>query len=1322
MLTYRTGAAGSPGAARAMAAHLLEQTLSSAQMALAQYYEHGTMPAALRPDPGEAQLGAMRESVSSPRGPGGDVAVLDAAIRAEPGLGSGGIAFARRIAAMPETALADLAQTMARVRSDMHPGLVRLLALDPTGHSAADEIAAILGGRRADGWPIDGKQVQRPVVALADLLGLDPSGVPQPEQIAHILEGKRADGTALRGDADAVRQRFLRLYGVRDREPNDAALAMIRSGRLANGHEVVPGSLQSGLTASRAAIGYIDLCWSADKTVSLAWALAPTPVEQNMILQAHREAVESAMRVVERGIGQARRGKGGCYGAEKGAIGWIAFEHFASRPTVEVVRRDEAGGASHTELVTLKVAGDPQLHTHVAVPNVVLTPSGRVGSLDLQQLEGRVHEWGALYQAYLAANLRRAGIATSLDPQRGSARITMIPEALRQAFSKRTERGVDAARRYARDAGLDWDALSPEQQIGFAKRGVQGDPRQAKQDDLSDRQAWWKQARALGWRARSVITQPGEASGALHQVPAPVRFPTPIAVSGAGMTEAFERRCKEAGEANYSLRILVAYHEALPFLERDLKRRAVIDESVARVAAARGLIVSGIADETDVDAVMTMFFKYGVRQDGEMVRLLRGETDTGPRSRVRLTTAMHAAREAELINLARRAARNRRDVLPEMDLAIDIAQAFGKYAPTGQGRAQADLALHLGTSGRFAVGIGVAGSGKSTVLAPLVTAWKAQRRRVYGAALAWRQSDDLEAAGIASEDRAALSVLLDRIRAGQIMLDRDSVIVIDELGLIGTRQMLELLRVRAESDCTLVAIGDPLQCQSIEAGPVIELLRKALGPQAVPELLSSVRQVTVSERETALLFRSGYADLALGRLRAEDRAMMVPGGYQQAVEAVADLWQRQRARHANEADYTLSVTAPRNTDARAIATAIRERRRAAGEIGADAVVVPACDQMDDQYDLRLAIGDRVRLFARTTARFADGGHGVIGNNGSVLEVTGVDAAGLRLRRGTGREGMVAWDRLRDPVHGRVRLTYGDVLTIDAAQGSTGTEHILAMPGGSGTVNGFKAYVSASRHRVASFMVTSEGAERGAVMARRPLGDPRPIGLSDLWAHMAENLSRQVVPESATSFLERACRVQTGAVRALHAGFQPIEQREAERQDPTTLVQTWRRNRRTHLFQDLTDAHRVVSDIRGALQEIGRVIRCLSKDVIAAATPLIDQAVWRFRRRPSQISKTADLESLRQRWVDRQMKLWLDDDLAAHPAPYWASPEFDRARIAREKREAEAKARFTREVKLMSRKALRDFASDLDLIEQMEAQMEEMRQESQRYRPGPRMGM
>ncbi|MDE8347681.1 MAG: hypothetical protein POH28_16135, partial [Acidocella sp.] len=44
MLTYRTGAAGAPGAARFMSEHLLQQTLSPEMAAMAEYYEQGVTP------------------------------------------------------------------------------------------------------------------------------------------------------------------------------------------------------------------------------------------------------------------------------------------------------------------------------------------------------------------------------------------------------------------------------------------------------------------------------------------------------------------------------------------------------------------------------------------------------------------------------------------------------------------------------------------------------------------------------------------------------------------------------------------------------------------------------------------------------------------------------------------------------------------------------------------------------------------------------------------------------------------------------------------------------------------------------------------------------------------------------------------------------------------------------------------------------------------------------------------------------------------------------------------------------------------------------
>ena len=61
----------------------------------------------------------------------------------------------------------------------------------------------------------------------------------------------------------------------------------------------------------------------------------------------------------------------------------------------------------------------------------------------------------------------------------------------------------------------------------------------------------------------------------------------------------------------------------------------------------------------------------------------------------------------------------------------------------------------------------------------------------------------------------------------------------------------------------IVAVGDDKQCQGIEAGPVVNLMRRALGPEAVPEILTTRRQRTEREREIAGLFRDGKAAEAL---------------------------------------------------------------------------------------------------------------------------------------------------------------------------------------------------------------------------------------------------------------------------------------------------------------------------------------------------------------------------------------------------------------------------------------------------------------------------
>jgi len=211
----------------------------------------------------------------------------------------------------------------------------------------------------------------------------------------------------------------------------------------------------------------------------------------------------------------------------------------------------------------------------------------------------------------------------------------------------------------------------------------------------------------------------------------------------------------------------------------------------------------------------------------------------------------------------------------------------------------------------------------------------------------------------------------------------------------------------------------------------------------------------------------------------------------------------------------------------------------------------------------LAPGDKVRLFSRTHARFDDTGKVAhIGNNGTVLDVVEANHDGLRLRGPSGKTGFVGWEALKPKGEKRVRLAYGDCLTIDAAQGITSDRHISAMPAGSASVSGFKNYVASSRHRIASWMVTGKGAELQAIQNRRPLGITDPITDDDIWNHVAGNLSKQTLKGSATAFLSSVAEAEVKTARAFQAGMRTFEWRDYKGKPRATVRKrkTYRRLR------------------------------------------------------------------------------------------------------------------------------------------------------------------
>ena len=69
--------------------------------------------------------------------------------------------------------------------------------------------------------------------------------------------------------------------------------------------------------------------------------------------------------------------------------------------------------------------------------------------------------------------------------------------------------------------------------------------------------------------------------------------------------------------------------------------------------------------------------------------------------------------------------------------------------------------------------------------------------------LAWRQAKDLRGAGIEHAKIRALDPFLDAVAEGRIQVGENSVVVLDEVGRIGTRQLLEMFRLREQSQAKL---------------------------------------------------------------------------------------------------------------------------------------------------------------------------------------------------------------------------------------------------------------------------------------------------------------------------------------------------------------------------------------------------------------------------------------------------------------------------------------------------------------------------------------
>ncbi len=505
----------------------------------------------------------------------------------------------------------------------------------------------------------------------------------------------------------------------------------------------------------------------------------------------------------------------------------------------------------------------------------------------------------------------------------------------------------------------------------------------------------------------------------------------------------------------------------------------------------------------------------------ELGRDARGEDRFTTREMIEAEQRLHRA--AEL--MAERVRHEVRDA--DRQAALASAEARGLVL-SGE---QADALAHVTDGHDLGVVVGHAGTGKSAMLGVAREAWEAAGYEVRGVALSGIAAENLESgSGIFSRTIASMEHGWQRGRDG---LTAHDVLVIDEAGMVGTRQLERVLSHAAKAGTKVVLVGDPAQLQAIEAGAAFRSIHDRHGGAEIGEV----------RRQREDWQRDATRDLANGRtghaLEAYRSRGMVHGAAtrEQARSDLIDRWDRDRQAAPQRSRIILTHT---NDEVRAFNEAARERMRAAGDLGDEVRVIV------ERGERHFASGDRL-MFLKN-----ERGLGV--KNGTLATIEQVSAQSMTVQTDDGRS--VRFD-LKD----YDRIDHGYAATIHKAQGMTvDRTHVLATPG----MDAHGSYVAASRHRDGMDLHYGRDDFAGQDRLTRALSRDRAKDMASDYEHLdpAQNYAERRGITFRERMAEIVRKVVPERVRSMFDGLRPFAEpvpdtdasRRPHREAPERMVE------------------------------------------------------------------------------------------------------------------------------------------------------------------------
>ena len=277
-------------------------------------------------------------------------------------------------------------------------------------------------------------------------------------------------------------------------------------------------------------------------------------------------------------------------------------------------------------------------------------------------------------------------------------------------------------------------------------------------------------------------------------------------------------------------------------------------------------------------------------------------------------------------------------------------------------------AVHAVCQSSLGIIQGKAGAGKSTSLQALRLAYESQGMTVRGATVARKAAQQLQAdTGIHS---GTLASLLNELSKGNTERFKDTVIVVDEAGLMATPDVLELVSAAHKASAKLVLVGEQEQLDAISHGGSLRYLSQRLSCARI----NTIRRQREAWAKTMVNdLRSGNAEAALSTLQGKG-LLHIKNTAHDAREALVSQW---AAYTKANPDKQSLVMAQRWKDVKPLNDLMRTVYQQRGLLGNENVITD-CVVSNQTLHFAFSTGERVRLTKNDYIRnFTNGQQGTV---------------------------------------------------------------------------------------------------------------------------------------------------------------------------------------------------------------------------------------------------------------------------------------------------------------------------------------------------------